>query len=268
MMRLALVTALAFVLVASIVGIAMGGGNGETQIHVLKLSVDSKATGEKDLPLDVVIPPGGGDKPLVVFLHGRGQTPGSLLDAAFFSAYEAMGTRAPVVAMPYGDDHSYWHNRADGKWRTYLLKEVLPLVESETSIDTSRLAIAGISMGGFGALDIAEARPHKFCAVAGHSPALWRSSGETAPGAFDDAADFHRNDVIARVSRLVGMRVWLDAGDADPFLAGDDAFVKALSDVGGTATVHHPPGDHSTTYWDAHWATYLAYYARALRHCG
>ena len=54
-------------------------------------------------------------------------------------------------------------------------------------------------MGGFGAYDIALQHPGRFCAVGGHSPALWFDGGETAPGAFDDAADFERNDVVGTV---------------------------------------------------------------------
>jgi S-formylglutathione hydrolase FrmB len=49
-------------------------------------------------------------------------------------------------------------------------------------------------VGGFGAYDLARLNPGRFCAVGGHSPALWRSGGETAPGAVDDAEDFARHD--------------------------------------------------------------------------
>ena len=86
--------------------------------------------------------------------------------------------------------------------------------------DPRRVAIGGISMGGFGAYDIARLNPGRFCAVAGHSPALWRTGGETAPGAFDDAEDFARHDVVgaarANPARSASTRLWLDAGDAGP----------------------------------------------------
>lgn len=35
--------------------------------------------------------------------------------------------------------------------------------------------------------DLAMLHPGRFCAVGGHSPALWFDGGETAPGAFDSA---------------------------------------------------------------------------------
>ena len=48
-------------------------------------------------------------------------------------------------------------------------------------------------MGGFGALDLALEHPGRFCAVGGHSAALWQRAGATAPGAFDNANDFNDN---------------------------------------------------------------------------
>jgi hypothetical protein len=107
--------------------------------------------------------------------------------------------------------------------------------------------------------------PHRFCAAGGHSPALWRSAGETAPGAFDDAADFGRHDVIAaaRAGAFAGLPVWIDAGSADPFRPGDRAFDAAVRG----ASLRTWPGGHDGTYWNAHWGDYLRFYARALGRC-
>jgi len=102
------------------------------------------------------------------------------------------------------------------------------------------VAIGGVSMGGFGAYNLAVQNPRSFCAVGGHAPALWETAGETAPGAFDHAEDFARNDVIAAASTdpgpLTSQPVWLDAGDEDPFLAGDAAFTDALGAAGAPLT--------------------------------
>ncbi|MBK5221204.1 MAG: alpha/beta hydrolase, partial [Thermoleophilia bacterium] len=79
------------------------------------------------------------------------------------------------------------------------MREVIPAVSRRFGTDPRRVAIGGISMGGFGAYDLALKHPGRFCAVSGHSPALWFDGSETAPGAFDDAADFERNDVVEMV---------------------------------------------------------------------
>jgi S-formylglutathione hydrolase FrmB len=130
------------------------------------------------------------------------------------------------------------------------------------------VAIGGISMGGFGAYDIARLHPGRFCAVGGHSPALWRSGGETAPGAFDDADDFARHDVIGAArsdpAAFGAARLWVDAGDEDPFHPGVEALAAALD---GRLTSRTWPGGHEAEYWNAHWASYARFYARALARC-
>ena len=97
---------------------------------------------------------------------------------------------------------------------------MIPRVVKRFGVDPQRIAIGGISMGGFGAFDIALHHPGMFCAVGGHSPALWFEGGETAPGAFDDAADFEANDVVGTVQEdpeaFGDARVWIDYGTEDP----------------------------------------------------
>ena len=211
-------------------------------------------------------------RPLLVFLHGRGgDGEDSNLNNAFFAALRALGTRAPDVVFPDGADHSYWHDRRDGAWEQYVMREVIPLALRRLHADPRRVAIGGISMGGWGAFEIATHHPGRFCAVGGHSPAIWRTAGETASGAFDDASDFQRHDLIAAVTRqpriFGAVPLWLDAGTGDPFDAGDRAFVSALRAGGTRIEVHRWPGSHDSSYWQSHWRSYLRFYAAAFTHC-
>jgi poly(3-hydroxybutyrate) depolymerase len=219
-----------------------------------KVRIKSEKVG-RSLPTRIVHPAKGG-RFLLVFLHGRGVSIDGYLSEQFFAGLDALGDRAPVVAFPSGGDHSYWHDRADGKWGAYVLREVIPKLMERTGAE--QVALGGISMGGFGAYDLASRAKRHFCAVGGHSPAIWRTAGETAPGAFDSAADFARHDVIARADRLEGTKLWLDAGDSDPFLAGDRAFADAAGVRLRTST-----GGHDGDYWNRHWSKYLRFYARS-----
>ncbi len=243
-----------------------GADDAPAGVRVAGSAVHSKAV-RKDMAVRVVVPDGGGRRPLLVFLHGRGGDDGSYLHKPFFAALKALGTRAPVVAFPDGAEDKYWHNRRSGDWGRYVMREVIPQVTREFHTDRHRVAIGGISMGGFGAFDLARLHPRRFCAVGGHSPALWRTGGETAPGAFDDAADFARHDVVAGAGRLTGLPVWLDAGDRDPFRPGDAAFAANLRAAGAHPRIRQWPGGHDGDYWDAHWRDYLRFYARALKRC-
>src|SRR5436305_13207454 len=121
-----------------------------------------------------VVPSGGGRRPLLVFLHGRGLRPESLLSPEFYAGLAKLGARAPIVVALDGGDHSYWHDRPGGRWGAYVRREAIPAALRELGADPARVAIGGISMGGYGAFEIArESPPGRFCAVGGHSPAFW-----------------------------------------------------------------------------------------------
>ncbi|HYC80593.1 MAG TPA: alpha/beta hydrolase-fold protein [Solirubrobacterales bacterium] len=244
--------------------------------RVEHLQIESAAVG-RELGVSVVVPARisepRGERPLLVFLHGRGGSESTFTgNEAVFAALARLGARAPIVAFPDGGDHGYWHDRAEGDWGRYVMREVIPAVQRRFGTDPRRIAIGGISMGGFGAYDLALHHPRRFCAAGGHSAALWFEAGETAPGAFESAADFARNDVVgtaeADPDAFGSMRVWNDYGASDPFRAYNEGFVAALERGDADFTTHSWPGGHDNGYWNAHWAQYLRFYANSLAHCG
>ncbi len=214
--------------------------------------------------LKVVEPPGGGEgHALVVFLHGRGQSVDSVSDGGFEDAYEAMGEDAPVFAFPDGGESSYWHDRDDRAWGTYVLEEVIPAALEESGADPGRVAIGGISMGGFGALALAAESGRRWCAVGAHSPAIFLDAGSTAPGAFDDAEDFAEHDVISRADRFPDVPLHLDVGEEDRFRPGVEAFAEAAG-----VRARYFTGGHESVYWDDHWPDYLRFYSEACQKPG
>src|SRR5207249_3018874 len=140
--------------------------------------------------------------------------PQSMLSDALFAGLAQLGSRAPVGVLLDGGGHSYYHDRQDGPWASMVLDEASPDATRLFRTVKGRIAIGGISMGGYGALHIAALQPREFCAAGGHSAALWESSGASAPGAFDDTADFNRNDVFAAARRGAFERlpIWMDGG--------------------------------------------------------
>ena len=238
------------------------------------VTVHSRAVDRK-LSVEVVTPaeaPPRGTRSLLIFLHGRGGSEETFTGAeAVYEGLAELGARAPVVAFPDGGDHSYWHDRRSGRWDRYVMREVIPAVVRRFDVDPGRVAVGGISMGGFGAYNLALRHPRRFCAVGGHSAALWFEAGETAPGAFDDAADFNRNDVVGEVRAdgdpFAGMRVWNDYGDEDPFRSYNEGFVDHLRADGVDLSAHSWSGGHDGDYWNRHWPAYLRFYANALAGC-
>jgi S-formylglutathione hydrolase FrmB len=182
---------------------------------------------------------------VVYCLHGKGDNHRFAFDTIHVhDVAAAQGANVSIAAVDGGGD-SYWHPRADGTDSlSMLLQEFIPMVDRRLGV-TSR-ALMGWSMGGYGALLAAETAPEQFRAVAVASPALWRSAGATAPGAFDGPDDYRRHDVFAGVARLAGLTVRVDCGRGDPFLAADRAFVGQLP---APAQGSFGAGYHEPSYW-------------------
>jgi S-formylglutathione hydrolase FrmB len=268
--RLAAILALV-VVAAAVFVVARSSGPDTHGARVVHFTISSPPV-HQALPVAAVVPAGGGrHRPLLVFLHGKGEDQDSNLNDAMFAALARLGRRAPDVVFPYGGPDSYWHDRTSGAWGSSVLNEVIPQAVATLGADPRRVAIGGISMGGFGALNLARLQPGRFCAVGAHSAALRPSGADTAAGAFDDAQDFARNNILGSArgrDPYRRMPVWIDVGDQDPFRVSDTALADELRAHGQRLDFHVWPGSHGQSYWQSHWRSYLGFYATALQRCG
>jgi S-formylglutathione hydrolase FrmB len=231
---------------------------------IANITVQSKLMGKP--MFDVLVTPAGGGKgrPLLVFLHGYGGSPSDTLGLSFFKELRRLGDKAPVVFLPEGDV-GWWHDDTNGPWGTYVLKEAIPMALARSGADPHRVAIGGISMGGFGALDLGQIEPNRFCAVGGHSPAIFTRGSEGASLAFDNAADFERHDLlgIARKSSPYKAPVWIDVGNRDELRPAVTNLARELQADHADVSFHVWPGIHNGEYWNAHFADYLRFYVNA-----
>ena len=110
-----------------------------------------------------------GKLPLLLFLHGGGG------DRRFLTTQQPIiesainqGLIEPVVVATPGAGKSYYLDYQDGSemWETMILSELIPRIASDHDVDTSRLLVSGISMGGVGCLRLAFRNPQRFIAVA------------------------------------------------------------------------------------------------------
>jgi S-formylglutathione hydrolase FrmB len=205
----------------------------------------------EDLHEILVVPPRHGDL-MLVLLHGYHGSPSQFLTQPLFDTIAALGRRAPQVLLLDGGADSYWHDRADGRWGSMVLREAIPAGLRRTH--ARRVALGGISMGGYGAL-LLGSRDRHFCAVGAQSPALWLGRGETAPGAFDDAEDYERNNVF---TLHPPRRLWIDLGASDPFHAATLAYARRAG-----VSAHIKPGGHDAALWNAFMPQFLRFFARA-----
>jgi S-formylglutathione hydrolase FrmB len=217
----------------------------------------------------VSYPPGSkpGDKlPVLIVLHGIGASHtaafGTYLGLDRFLAKAVSGGALPFAIASVDGGRSYWHRRASGEDAGAMVTdEFIPLLASR-GLDTSRVALLGWSMGGYGALHIASRLgAGRVAAVVAESPALWSSAGRAASGAFDGPADFAANTVVDRQSELAGIPVRVDCGIGDGFYPEAKAYAAGFAQrpAGGFSA-----GGHNPSYWRRMAAPQLAFVAEHL----
>lgn len=209
--------------------------------------------------------PPGQTRPLraVIALHGKGSDAATVMAGGVEQGLaQAVGAGLPpfaVVAVDGGG--GYWHRRASGEDSgAMVLNELIPML-ADKGLDTSRVGFLGWSMGGYGALLLgARLGPGRTAAICAVSPALWLSSGATAPGAFDGAADFNANSVFG-LPALGSIPVRIDCGTSDPFYDATKQFIAQLPTppAGGFSA-----GGHDAAFWSAQLPGELAWMAPLL----
>jgi enterochelin esterase-like enzyme len=209
--------------------------------------------------------------PVLYLLHGIGgdnrEWLGYGVDGAATCLLAAGRIQPYLMVLPQGDE-AYWLNHTDGpRWGDAIADDLVAHVDAShrTIPDRASRAVGGLSMGGHGALQLAFNHPDVFGVAGAHSPTL-RPRAQT-PYYFADAATFAKVDPITLARRAGGLgtvRLWLDAGDADPWLPRIQLLHKTLDERAVAHAWQVWEGDHASEYWMTHVADYLSFYSDAL----
>lgn len=221
---------------------------------------------------------------VVVGLHGAGASARDLAGQVGPAMTEAGITTFAAVTVDGGD--SYWHRRADGDDPVgMIIHEALPRLAA-AGLRTGRIGISGDSMGGYGALLLAErlagaavtvtsARPGsaagrkpQAAAVAALSPAIFATYPDAQAAnrdSFDSPADFDRNDVLAGLAALRTVPCWVSCGADDPFQPQAAQVRARLASITG----HQLPGGilpgcHDDAFFSRNWPGALTFLAAHL----
>jgi S-formylglutathione hydrolase FrmB len=211
-------------------------------------------------------PPGhrpGAKLPLVVMLHGYGGNHASAL--AGLSPATALALRVnggpllPMALVTVDGGTGYWNPHPEDNPQAMLTDELIPMCQRR-GLGTAgrkkarRIGVMGISMGGYGALLLAEKRPDLVGAVAAISPAIWTSYAQARAanaGAYASSADFAADDAVTHAAALARVPVRVASGFSDPFYSGVQAFARALPKAPGghPATLTFANGCHDTPFF-------------------
>lgn len=228
----------------------------------------------------VTLIPAGAASPhglgVMIGLHGAGGTAASMAANIAPSMTRAGVTAFAIVCVDGGE--TYWHEHAGDDPAGMIVHEVLPRAAA-AGMRTARVGVGGESMGGFGALLIAErlaspstttrssasdgASPSSPAAafVAALSPAVFATYDDAHAAnaaAFDSAANFARNNVFSGLPALRHVPAYVACGTDDPF-APETTRVRARL----AALTRRPvpggimPGCHDSAFWGRHWPAAL-----------
>ena len=191
----------------------------------------------------IAYPPGhgpGSALPLIVMLHGFGADHTNALadmTPAQAVALEVDGHPLPPMAMVTVDGGGgYWNPHPGDDPLGMVVDELIPMCrERGLGVAPQKIGTMGISMGGYGAILLAEKYPDLVTAVAAISPAIWTTYDEARAanaGAYASLDAFRADDAVTHVRALDGKPVRIASGTDDPFHPG----VLALAGVVPSST--------------------------------
>jgi S-formylglutathione hydrolase FrmB len=232
--------------------------------------------------------------PVLYFLHGLGDNERTLFNSGGWTLLDDLRRQHKMgeflIAAPEGG-RTFYINSADGsvRYSDFFLQEFIPRIETKYRVSKGRSnrAISGISMGGYGALRFAFSHPEMFSAASAQSAALITETPQELDTAARSGAPLGKmlaavfgspievqhwkdNSPFVLAGRnQAGLRrlaIYFNCGQDDNygFEKGAAALHEQLQKEGVKHEYRPYPGDHSLSYFLAHFAEVMEFHSRAF----
>ena len=252
---------------------------------VARLNVPSPALGGRAQETYVYLPSGYAQHPdrryaVLYLLHGFPGRPLAFLETVQMGIVDDVLTtrqRAQplILVMPFGStgtfDDQEWVNGigADSGWATFVSRDLVHYIDSHyrTIASARGRGVAGLSEGGYGAINIAVQHPHEFSVVESWSGYERPDKLRTIFGPTLQLLPANDPRLLVRRAapslRTLGTYFWFYSGSTDRFRTQNAAFARELSAL-------HVPHKYRLVYGGHNWAIWrnnarLAYLAAAGR---
>jgi len=204
-----------------------------------------------------------GPFPVLYLLHGLSDDHTTWVRRTSIERYVA---GMPLIVVMPDCERGWYTNSVDlptFAFETFVIDDLIGFVDGTFPTKPSRdgRAIAGLSMGGYGAFKLALKHPDLFCAAASLSGALRIGErfnvnedrdremrlifGEQIP----ESEDVPK--LVETVDRDIMPALWIDCGTEDFLIDQNRAMHKHLENLGIPHHYSERPGEHGWAHWDA-----------------
>jgi enterochelin esterase-like enzyme len=252
---------------------------------VHRLTVPSPALGGRMQETYVYLPSGYAQHPrrhysVLYLLHGFPGRPLAFLSTVRMGIIDDVLTtrhRAQplILVMPFGSTGTFndqeWVNGlgAGNRWSTFVSRDLVRYVDAHyRTIATAKgRAVAGLSEGGYGAINIALHHPREFSVVESWSGYIRPDKLRSIFGRNLQLLPANDPRLLMRTAapglRKTGTYFWFYSGSTDRYRRQNAAFAQQLAALGIPYSYRLVVGGHNWAIWRANAA--LAYLAAAAR---
>lgn len=216
--------------------------------------------------------------PVLYLLHGLWGSENDWL--ALTNVADQVKALPLIVVMPQADDSWYVNSatRPEAKYEDYVFGDLVQEIESRYRAEKDRNSrfVAGLSMGGYGALKEGLKRPHQVSVVGAFSAVFNAARGvrldiktpEIAFGSADSATRKENDDLtlLGKADPLSLPYIFVMTGLDDPLVLRDNRdFINVAQVMGVRYEYHEVPGKHDWPFWQRSLEAFLRVLAARIK---